>query len=200
MILAGEGVHDPGKPPIAFARSYRSSQMRAKGGPAYQAALDATLAPDVKRSTDAPLVTASESQGAGGIRLGIQAPNGRCGQHQQCDALAARMNQLRRRFAGTSGRCGARKKTRVPRTPPRSIFFDWDVEVPTANEQRTVDEWSQPGLCGWRRFDVVGQPIDRGGHLQYRQFRRAARTKSQRCFSWLVRCRILAITGAAKRS
>ncbi len=165
MILAGEGVYAQASPRSPLL-DLPQSQLRGELETRYQAALAATLAPDVKRSEDVRYITASEAKVQCGIAIGyLKSRTVDPDSVNKCDALAARMNQIPppplppATLPVTEPGCT---------TPPVvSIFFDWDVDVPPADAQSTIDELVRSrGLCGWSRFDVAGH-ADRSGADTY---------------------------------
>ena len=108
-------------------------KLRGELDTRYQAALAATLAPDVKRSEDVRYIWASEAKVQCGIAIGyLKTRTVDADSINKCDAFTARLSQVPPPPAPP-----------LPPPPPPepacsvppvvSVFFDWDVDVPPAD-------------------------------------------------------------------
>jgi len=166
MMLASEAAYAQASPRSPLL-DLPQSQLRSELETRYQAALAATLAADVKRSEDVRYITASEAKVQCGIAIGyLKTRTVDADSINRCDALAARMNQVPPPLPPVAPPLPAPEPgCTVP--PVVSIFFDWDVDVPPADAQATIDELVRSrGLCGWSRLDVTGH-ADRSGTDAY---------------------------------
>lgn len=139
------------------------SQLRSELDSRYQAALAATLSPDVRRSEDSRYIWASEAKVQCGIAIGFTKRNiADPDSVSKCDSFFARMNQV---------------PPVAPLPPPPepacsvppvvSVFFDWNVDTPLPDASATLQQLADGRVaCGWSRFEVVGH-ADRSGTDQY---------------------------------
>lgn len=140
------------------------SAMRGEVTKRYDAALQATLAPDVVRSNDDRFTWASEAKVACGIAIGYLKTNT---VHQdsinKCDDFSRRIT------SPPPEEPVVPPVTACAITLPVPIFFDWNVDVPPPEAANVVSQIAgNMGACGWTSLTVTGH-ADRSGSDDYNQ-------------------------------
>jgi len=149
----------------------------------YQAALAATLAPEIIRANDPRFVWASEAKVACGIALGfLKTRTIDADSINKCDEFARRMTVIPPppRPPAPRPQPPAPPPRRVPPPPPApapactiqlpvKLYFDFDVDVPSPEARDVVSRVVQSmQTCGWSGLAVTGH-ADRSGSDAYNQ-------------------------------
>lgn len=143
-----------------------TGQLRQELEQRYDAALQATRAPEVLRAEDSRYTWASEAKVECGIAIGFL----KSGTHDRqsidrCDAFYNRMRTVPPSAPVAAG--VVPPPTGCAVSLPAILFFDWDVDTPPADAQAltsTVATGMQP--CGWSGLTVNGH-ADKSGTDQY---------------------------------
>lgn len=139
----------PRSPLLDLEKSELRTQLQSR----FDAAVQATLAVDVKRAEDSRYVWASEAKVQCGIAIGyLKSGTKDEDSINKCDAFSQRMMQA--------------PAVAAPEPPPApgctveptvSVFFDWDVDTPPAEAQTTIQQVvANRASCGWSRLSVTG--------------------------------------------
>lgn len=140
-----------------------SSAMRGEVTRRYDAALQATLAPEIVRANDERYVWASEAKVACGIAIGYL-KSGVVHQDSinKCDDFSRRISA---RPAAEAVAAQAAAGCAI--TLPVPVFFDWNVDAPPPEAANVVSQLAGGmAVCGWTGLTVTGH-ADRSGSDEY---------------------------------
>lgn len=160
-LCAGQAAAQvsPRSPLLDLDRDEMRNQITSR----YDAAVQATLSPEIKRSEDSRYIWASETKVQCGIALGyLKSGTVDAESINKCDNFFGRMNQV--------------APPTTPPTPPAPtcgfdpnvlVFFDWNVDAPPAEAAATIQQMADSRVnCGWTRLTVTGH-ADTSGSDQY---------------------------------
>jgi len=164
-LLGGCGLAHAQASPRSPLLDLSKEALRGELDTRYQAALQMTLAPDVRRSEDSRFIWASEAKVQCGIAIGYLKTGTKDPESiDRCDALSARLQGAPATVAPPSPPA-PEVACAVP--PVVSIFFDWNVDTPPADADAIVQQVAAGRAgCGWSRLEVVGH-ADRSGSDDY---------------------------------
>lgn len=147
----------------------------------YDAALAATLAPEIIRATDPRFVWASEAKVACGIALGfLKTRTIDEDSINKCDEYARRMTVIPPPPPPPVPRPVPPPPPPRPRPPappppactiqlPVKLYFDFDVDVPSPEAREVIGEVVRSMQnCGWSGLSITGH-ADRSGSDRYNQ-------------------------------
>jgi outer membrane protein OmpA-like peptidoglycan-associated protein len=128
----------------------------------YDAAVAATLAPDVVRSSDTRYIWASEAKVACGIALGFLKTSTVDEENiNKCDDFSRRM------VAAPPPMVETAPPPQCSITMPIVIYFGWDIDTPPPESDAVVAQTVQSmNTCGWHSLSLAGH-ADRSGSDRY---------------------------------
>ena len=152
------------------------SAIRPEIDKRYEAALAATLAPEIVRANDPRWVWASEAKVACGIAIGfLKTKTIDEDSINKCDEFSRRMTIIPAAPPPPPARPLPPPPPPRPAPPvcpinaPVLIYFDFDVDVPSPEARDVVNKVVQSmGVCGWTGLSVTGH-ADRSGPETYNQ-------------------------------
>lgn len=164
-MLAGQAAAQTARSPLLdLDRSELRNQLQSR----FDAAVQATQSPEIKRAADSRFVWASETKVQCGIALGYL-KSGRVDEESinKCDAFSARINQIEAAPAEVPVAAAPAAPTGCGIEPTVSVFFDWNSDVPPAEAQSTIQQIAASrASCGFARFNVTGH-ADSSGATSY---------------------------------
>ena len=144
------------------------SAIRNEVDQRYQAALAATLAPEIVGSQDTRYIWASEAKVACGIALGFLKTNTVDEESiNKCDDFSRRMTMAPPPPPPPPPVVEAAPPPQCTVTMPIVIYFEWDVDSPPAEADAVITQTAQSmNLCGWHSLSLAGH-ADRSGSDRY---------------------------------
>lgn len=144
------------------------SAIRSQVEQRYQAAVAATQAPDVVRSSDTRYIWASEAKVACGIAIGFLKTNTVDEESiNKCDDFSRRMTMVPPPPPPPPPVVEAAPPPQCSVTMPIVIYFEWDVDSPPAEADAVVTQTAQSmSVCGWHSLSLAGH-ADRSGSDRY---------------------------------
>lgn len=144
------------------------SAIRGEVQQRYDAAVAATLSPDVVRSSDTRYIWASEAKVACGIALGFLKTNTVDEENiNKCDDFSRRMVAAPPPPPPPPPVVEAAPPPQCTITMPIVIYFGWDIDTPPPESDAVVAQTVQSmNTCGWHSLSLAGH-ADRSGSDRY---------------------------------